>query len=212
MQRYILIAALVIILLAGGWYFYSNKMGGAAPYSQNGSSGSIGDKMSGKLTDLINAGKNLECTFSGETDGYKTSGTVFVSGNRMRGDFNSEAQGKMMDSHMIQSGDTFYSWTTDPKQGIMMKVSKEDQEELKDDASNLNSQNFDMDKSYDYDCRGWSGDSSKFQPPSDINFQDLSVMMKKTTGTIEQGNNSACSACDSLEDDAKASCKKALNC
>lgn len=213
MPRYILIAIIVIAVLAAGWYFYSNKTGGGAmPYQQDNPNGSIGDKMSGKIADLLKAGKNLECTFSGETDGYKTSGTVFVSGNNMRGDFNSEAQGKMMDSHMIQNGETIYTWTTDPKQGMMMKISKEDQAKYADDEATAKSQSFNMDQSYDYNCRGWSGDQSKFQAPSDIQFTDLSAQLEKATGSLDKGNSAACSACDSLEDEAKTSCKTALNC
>lgn len=213
MQRYILIAAAVIILLAGGWYFYSNKTGSGMPLQDNQQGSSVGDKISGKLSDLISAGKSMECTFSGETDGYKTTGTMFVSGDNIRGDFQSQSGGKMMDSHMIQSGETVYTWTTDPKQGMKIKVSKEDQVKYADDAGKItNSQSFDMDQSYDYNCKGWSGDQSKFQPPSDIEFQDLSAIMEKTTGLPEKQNNPACSACDSLDDDAKASCRTALNC
>jgi len=213
MPRYVLIAVIVVLALAGGWYVYSGKQS-SMPYSQNNSQGSsMGDKISGKFADLINAGRSMECTFSGETDGYKTTGTVFVAGKNMRGDFNSESKGKMMDSHMIQNGETIYSWTTQPKQGMMMKITKEDQASDLDESNTSPNKSFeDMDKNYDYQCKNWGGDQSKFQPPSDIQFQDLSVMMEKTTGSIGQSNSSACSACDNLEGDAKASCQQALGC
>mgnify|MGYP001612914337 CR=1 FL=1 len=69
-----------------------------------------------------------------------------------------------------------------------------------------------MDQSYDYDCKAWGADPSKFEKPGDIQFMDLSAQMEKATKSME-GNNAACSACDQIEDeDAKASCKQALNC
>lgn len=213
MPRYVLIALIVIAVLAGGWYFYSGKQS-SIPYSQNNSQGSsVGDKITGKFAELISAGKSMECTFSGETDGYKTSGTVFVAGKNMRGDFNSEAQGKMMDSHMIQDGETIYTWTTDPKQGMMMKISKEDVAKYKDGPADDSNKSFDMDQSYDYDCKAWGADPSKFEKPADIQFVDLSAQMEKAAKSMDQGGSSACSACDQIEDeDAKASCKQALNC
>ena len=213
MPRYVLIAVIVVLALAGGWYVYSGKQS-SMPYSQNNSQGSsMGDKISGKFADLINAGRSMECTFSGETDGYKTTGTVFVAGKNMRGDFNSESKGKMMDSHMIQNGETIYSWTTQPKQGMMMKITKEDQASDLDESNTSPNKSFeDMDKNYDYQCKNWGGDQSKFQPPSDIQFQDLSVMMEKTTGGVGKDAGLNCSACDNLEGDAKASCQQALGC
>ena len=211
--KYVLIAVAVVALLGGGWYFYSNKTA-SMPYSQNNSQeSSMGDKISGKFADLINAGRSMECTFSGETDGYKTTGTVFVAGKNMRRDFNSESKGKMMDSHMIQDDDTIYTWTTDPKQGTMMKISKEDVAKYKDGPADDSNKSFDMDQSYDYDCKAWGTDPSKFNKPGDIEFMDLSAQMEKATKSMNQSNNSACSACDQIEDeDAKASCKQALNC
>src|SRR3989344_7539153 len=196
MPKYVLIAVIVVLALAGGWYVYSGKQS-SMPYSQNSSQGSsMGDKISGKFADLINAGRSMECTFSGETDGYKTTGTVFVAGKNMRGDFNSESKGKMMDSHMIQNGETIYSWTTEPKQGMMMKITKEDQAGDLDESNTGPNKSFeDMDKNYDYQCKNWSGDQSKFQPPSDIQFQDLSVMMEKATGGVGKGAGLNCSAC-----------------
>lgn len=213
MPRYILIAVIVLVVLAGGWYVYSGKQSSIMPYTQNSSQGSsAGDKISGKFADLLNAGKSMECTFSGETDGYKTSGTVFVAGKNMRGDFNSESKGKMMDSHMIQNGEKIYSWTTEPKQGMMMKITKEDQARNQEEADSAANKPLDVDKNYDYNCKGWSGDQSKFQPPSDIEFQDLSVMMEKATGGVGKDAGLSCSACDNLEGDAKASCQQALGC
>lgn len=209
MPRNVLIVIAVLALLGIGWYFYAGK-NASMPYGDSNST--IGEKMSGSIADLINAGKTLQCSFSSNADGYSSQGTVFVSGSNVRGDFQSEQEGKMMASHMIQNGETVYTWTDDPKQGMMMKVSQEDAQKYKDEAQNNSVNSFNKDQSYDYSCMPWGSDPSKFTPPSDIKFQDLSAQMEKMTDTIQQNNSSACSACESLDDESKVSCRQALNC
>lgn len=213
MQRLVLIAIIVVVVLGALWYVYSGKQS-SMPYSGNqAQESSMGNKMSGKIADLINAGKSLECNFSSDINGYKSSGTVYVSGQKVRGDFKSEAEGKMMDSHMIQDGETIYTWTTDPKQGMMVKISKEDVEKYQDGPAGGSNKSFNIDQSYDYDCKAWGANPSKFEKPADIQFIDLSAQMKKATESMDQGAGAACSACDQIEDEeAKASCKQALNC
>ena len=209
MPKNILIIIAVIALLGAGWYFYAGK-NASMPYP-GGDNSSIGEKMSGSIADLINAGKSLQCSFSSSADGYSSDGTVFVSGSNVRGDFNSEQGGKETQSHMIQNGENIYTWTDEPKQGMVMKISKEDAQKYKDEAES-SAGSFNMDDSYEYSCMPWGSDSSKFTPPSDVQFTDLSAQMEQMTESMKGNNQSACSACDSLDPEAKASCKQALNC
>lgn len=160
----------------------------------------------GSIKGLIAAGKSVNCEMSYPDSNIK--GQTFVSGNKVRGDFEvSDQNGSMMKTHMISDGTYSYMWTDSSKTGTKFKM-----DAVKpSNAPSINPQNqaADLDKEVDLKCNTWSTDNSKFTVPSDIQFSDLSNMMK-TGGTSAPKLDS--SVCNQIEDpSAKASCLKALN-
>ena len=167
----------------------------------------------GSIKSLIGAGKNVTCAIRNEGGG---SSTIYVSGNSMRGDFDSNVDSKSVVSHMIQEGDYAYIWTDGATEGSKMniKAMQETAANASTTKQTTQSTNTDIDKEVDMKCSAWSVDTSKFTPPSDVAFTDLSVMMDKMAPGA--GGNAASkldsSYCNAIPDaQAKADCISALS-
>ena len=196
-------AAIIIAVLVGGYFFLNKKS--QAPQepsvtSQEQKSETGGIKSS--IKSLLSGGKNVTCTVKYPSADQTAEGKIYVSGQKMRGDFNMMVSGKAIESHMISDEAYIYSWSSEAKQGVKFKV---DQTEAK---ASPTSESVDIDKEVDMDCSSWGVDNSKFSIPPDIQFTDLSEMMKQTPAS--GGQNQGSSACEAITDPAaKAACIKA---
>ncbi len=187
-----IVIAVVIILLVGiVGYTQLNKSS-----QQTGSSDEAMSK--GSIKSLLGQGKNVNCTINYPgTQGQ--DGTVYVSGNKMRGDFSMVVDEKTTDSHMINDGTFVYTWSSMSSQGTKMKV--EAVEEAAEKAGTEQKQNVDLDAEVDYKCTPWSVETAMFVPPTNIEFIDFSETMKQIPK----------SACDQITDpETKAACQKAM--
>ena len=216
MQRNVLIGiGLIIVLLLGGAYFLLGKSKTTPdPLTANQANNeAVSEKTS--FRDLLAGNRNVTCTTTYPTDeNTSTNGTIFVSGKRMRGDFNVTVNGKNTLSYMIQDGTYVYVWTSDSTQGTKMKADAVEKA-TGENTQNAN-QNFDVNKEVDVKCSNWSVDESKFTPPANVTFTDLSQILQKlpTSAAKKSGGNTQVpsSACDSITySQAKEACIKALN-
>ncbi len=198
MNKQILIGIGVLVLALIGFLAYSQMNKGAniqevAKQDVSSSKNSI--------KSLLTGGKNVTCTISYPDN--KGSGTVYVAGSKVRGDFSMKVDNKEMMSHMIQDGLFAYMWSDDNKTGTKFKIDPNSPA-----PSATAGQTQDLDSQVDMKCNPWSEDKSKFSAPSDIQFMDMSQMMKNSgSGPMKPDS----SVCDSIADaTAKASCIKAL--
>lgn len=217
MQKNVLIGlGVIVLLLLGGAYFIlgKSKTTPTAPLTANQANNqAVSEKTS--LKNLLAGNRNVTCTTSYPIDEKSSSnGTIFVSGKKMRGDFNVMMNGKNTLSYMIQDGTYVYIWTADSAQGTKMKV--EAVEKATGESTQKTDQNFDVNKEVDVKCSNWSVDESKFTPPSNVTFTDLSQILQKipTSAAKKSGDSTQVpsSPCDSITDSqAKEACIKALN-
>lgn len=142
-------------------------------------------QMSGsRLRDLFNLGRDAVCTFSGSESGVESFGTVYVSGNMMRGDFTMKATSTgTVNTHMVRKSDEVYVWTG--AQGAKMDIGDL---LVKSTTTAQSNASLDLDRRLDYKCESWGKDESKFALPSNVKFTDLSAMMK---GVIKANVNTA---------------------
>src|SRR3989344_1133612 len=119
----------------------------------------------GSIKNLLAAGKNQTCTIKYPTGEQMGEGTVYVSGNNLRGDFTMTFEEKTIDSHMIQDETYMYSWSSLSPQGVKMKIA-----ELEKVQASPTAESVDLDQEVDVNCSSWSVDSSKFTPPVNVNF------------------------------------------
>src|SRR3989344_6582040 len=199
--------AIIIAVLAGG-YFFLNKKSQAPQESSVTSQEQKSETgfLKSSIKSLLAGGKNVMCSVRYPTGDQSTEGKIYVSGKNMRGDFNMTISGKAMESHMISDGTYMYSWSSETGQGVKMKI---DQTEVK---ASPTSESVDIDKEVDMDCSSWGVDNSKFTIPADIQFTDMSEIMKQTPAAGGQSQqNQGSSVCDRITDPAdKAACMKAV--
>lgn len=191
MNTKIVIGVAVLIAVAIGLWLALGKEAAEAP-----STASNGDEMAmsadegasddsgmfsgtGSFLDLIGMGRNVTCDFTyvaEETDGA-AAGTVWVAGERMRGDFEMQQAGETYYSHMIQDGEMIYTWSESPAGDFAIVMPIEEGEDVEADTQEY-SRPVDMNNEVDYDCRSWNVNASVFVPPSDIEFVTMEEMFQ----------------------------------
>jgi hypothetical protein len=212
-KKVLVILAAVLLLLAGGWYFMSNKSG--VETSTDGNATVNQDSGSTSLKDLLTKGKAQTCTYSAEGG----SGKVYVSGEKMRGDFETKVEAKTMTSHMIVKDNTSYVWTDDQKTGFKMTFDPKSVDTSVSSDTSVSNQAADLNANYDYKCSAWKEDSSQFALPSGVTFTSFDIPVTGTQTAPQQGGASGssgssqqCSYCNALTGSDKAECLQALKC
>lgn len=213
---YIVIGIILLLLVGGGAFFLMNKNSSPeiATQTQPGQiETQTGSSVQSTLKDLLAGGKAQKCIFSDKMENTDISGTMYLAGKRMRGDFNSVVEGKTMGSHMIFENNTAYNWSDGQTTGMMFKMDPNEVQKTQSDGAP--NQQFDPNKVVDYKCSGWSADNSMFTPPSNVKFNDLSALTAPSGALLSpggQGNFNMCATCDNLAGDKKLECRTALKC
>ncbi|MBC7836487.1 hypothetical protein H7X87_01770 [Acetobacteraceae bacterium] len=204
------VGAIVIVAAGAGIWMYSGKT--------NSMETSIGDTNTQiqrtSLKGLLADARPQKCTFTMSSANSNSSGTVYISNGKMRGDFVSNAAGHTQSSHMIVEGGASYMWSDEMAQGFKMSF---------DAMSNtsMNSQEqgtVDPNADTDYSCNPWVADESVFAVPTNITFQDMSAIAPPgaagaSGGTSVSGSAEQCAACDQASNEGtRAQCKAALQC
>ena len=181
----IVVIAVIALVGAGGYVALKDssdtnvEVNGemATATSSENVEGQIDSENQISLNSLLSSGRSVACTFFKTDASGDTSGTVYISGGQMRGDFVTKLKtGAQTDAHMIQKGNKSYMWSSaQGDQGIVM-TSQESQ--AQNTPSGQADMGVDMDEALDYKCADWSGDASKFTLPSTVTFTDISTMMK----------------------------------
>jgi hypothetical protein len=203
MNKYILIALALVVLIGGGLYVAKSR-----PTTPSSGGQEQQQSSRGSLRSLLGMGQNLTCTITNE-DG--STGTVYVAGERVRGDFASAAaQGGMM--HMIQSEGYAYLWTEGETKGMKMKFDAEESAGAQTTpGATQQNQAVDMNAEVDYSCSPWGVDASMFTLPAGVEFTDYSQMMGGVQGPSGTSGYPTANVCDQLTDPAaKAACLGAM--
>ncbi|MEX1111893.1 MAG: hypothetical protein WEC84_00365 [Candidatus Andersenbacteria bacterium] len=214
----LVIVVVAVVAIGAGIYFTRQGQEGEesavsteSNQSTEQTTESEGSSLSGTVTDLLQSGQNLTCTFNRTDEAGTTSGTVYVAGQgqRFRGDFTlSQADGMQMDAHVVQEGDVNYFWSDQLPQGTKTTVTDEEAATPSDTA---NPQAV-LDENVDYSCRPWIVDNSMFNLPSDKEFVDITQQVQQLNVTTEEVQQSQCAACNQLQGPAKDQCLQALSC
>jgi hypothetical protein len=117
---------------------------------------------------LTRRGGDWQCTFNVENQISQSSGTVYVSGQTLRGDFASQVPqlNQTIDSHMIQNNGAVYVWTSLSPQGFKTEAAIS----TPGGAAEFQDQGVDINQTYDYNCMPWTVDNSKFELPAGVTF------------------------------------------
>lgn len=207
----LLIGSIVIIVVLAAFFMIQKSNPSTstqtADSAQNTSSQSLGDFAKGSIASLLTAGKNVTCSMK-YPDG-NGSGTIYVTGKKMRGEFTVKMDAsKEYQSSMIQDGEYAYMWSDADKKGTKFKVSGIPSSSP---AAAAKSEVVDINQEVDLKCSTWNVDSSKFVVPADVEFTDLSAMMEKVQEQSGAMKDAQKSPCDAIADsEQKAACQSAL--
>lgn len=205
------IVAVVLIIVAGVFLLSKKPSSSISQEAVNQQLTSSGESTAtrGSIKSLLGIGKNETCIVSYPSAEGETKGTVYVSGKKMRGDFTvKDTSGKEIESHMIADEAYNYFWSSAVAQGTKMKI---DETVQATPTPNAQTQGTDLDREVDYKCSSWPVDDSKFVPPANIQFMDISQVIKQTQ-TQPSIMNTQKSACEQISDPgAKAACLEATS-
>lgn len=125
----------------------------------------------GSMTDLLARGGDYKCVFTHSTDVADSSGTVYISGKKMRGDFksNTKPTTTSVESHMIMDGEFYYMWSSAMPSGLKMKISEETTASADSNAST----GMDVNQELDYSCEVFAVTETQFSLPAGVTFTEL---------------------------------------
>lgn len=164
-----LIGIVVAIVVVGGgiWYVSTNKA--EAPIDGMPATTEDTAEGSGTLAELMKRSGSYKCTVemkptqaNGNTE---SSGTVYVSAGKMRGDFTTavaELGGKIVESYMISADGYVYTWSNLMPQGMKMQISAT--------GETTTQGGMDASAAVDYHCAPWSVEASRFTVPTNVTF------------------------------------------
>lgn len=159
----------------------------------------------------LESGDPLECEFSIEQDGEPQSWTMFFEGERFRGNYSTMVEGQDVVGGVINDGEYAYVWGTYEGQTYGQKIAIEETGDVEDgDVDVWTSDEWaeTLEEDVSATCKSWRVDSSKFIPPSDINFTDFGALLNSYGDSQD-----ACGYCDLAGDaSAAAECRAALGC
>lgn len=96
------------------------------------------------------------------------SGKVYLSGGKVRGDFDIQEAGQLFASSMIMDGNELYFWTDTPIGKMSFKTKA-----MEAENSTATNSPVAMDEVVDYNCQPWTKDEMMFIPPDNLEFSEI---------------------------------------
>ena len=162
------------------------------------------ESISGSIKDLMARSVPMKCTWSFSAEGMDSSGTAYVNGDKYSTQISADGE----TFNFISDGDYIYIWNTIQPKGTKMSIEAMEEMGADTEAGDVEAGSMSMDTleaDYDYKCAPWIVSNSKFVPPSNVEFQDMTEMMQQMQEFAEDFD--ACAMCDMITDaSAKADC------
>lgn len=209
------VVGLLIIIAIGGFMFFANKPKNQLANSATEENTAEETQTTGSLRELLSGNKNVTCTFAYEDEQASQRGTVYVAGQRMRGNFMMrQPEAGEVSMSMIQDGEYAYVWggPMGAKQGTKIKITQADADQ-QNGATAQNNNAVDLDQKVDFDCQPWVVNNAMFALPSDVTFTDVSAQIQQMQQNTQAMPKIDCSACDQAPaGPARDQCRQALGC
>jgi hypothetical protein len=206
-------AAILIILILGiGAYLMTrspkNNQLVTSTQSTPAPTGQAVQAEKSTLKDLINKKQDVTCEI--KYPEQQSEGTIYVSYPKFRGDFTITVNNQNTDNHLVSDGSYMYIWTEGSNKGTKLKLDLE--------AATASAQTTtggpeaaDLNKEVELKCQPWTVDQTKLRIPTEIEFTDLSSLVRPPTRPGASAPTLDQSVCNSITDPtAKAACIKAL--
>jgi len=162
------------VVVVGGYFIFKGKTPESTAVTKGEQTeakpAETGKKMA--FSEFVKQGGSYKCDVKQAMSDIQNSGTVYMSGGKMRGEFSTIAEGRPMQTSFIFRDGYSYTWSSMmPSMGFKMKVAT-DTASTSGDASGTYSWN--AKQIGDYNCVAWTGDETKFTVPTSVTFRDMS--------------------------------------
>jgi hypothetical protein len=215
MNNKIIAVIVVLLLVVGvGGYVLMKKAPSQMGVPQLGQSQTSAPQASSGTTQstlrsLLAGGGSVKCSFTNTASGTNgETGTIYVSGGKMRGDFQTTENGTVMGSHMINDSQYTYTWNDQSKQGYKFAIpspqpaassTTTEPSSTPTSTNSTSGQGPNMDQPMNYSCQAWATDTSVFTPPADVTFSSFTMQNLPTgagsaapsAGTNANGTNAS---------------------
>ena len=181
MSKTTIISVLVIVAVAVSGYFIINtkKTENISPTANQleneETKNETSEKPAGKkmaFSQFIKQDNGAyKCEVKQALSDMENSGTVYMNAGNLRGDFNTIAEGRKVDSSFIIKDGYTYNWSTLAPMGVKVKIQINETADTNAPARSTYSWN--AEQIGDYNCEAWVVDESKFTLPSGITFTEI---------------------------------------
>ena len=131
------------------------------------------EKLNTTMLEIFKSWKTATCTFKMTNEGATFDAIMYIDWKKISYTMNWDIWWQKMINNSIMKDWYSYSWSNMSKDGFKMK------EDLSEDENSWNEETpmeaEEMNQKIDFECKNWV-DSSKFELPTDINFQDMWAM------------------------------------
>ncbi|MGB3921809.1 MAG: hypothetical protein WBL19_00805 [Minisyncoccia bacterium] len=162
----------LIVVFVGGYFFI--KSDDISSDDSNGSASEVEESSDRKMSfgDFVRQGGSYKCDIEQAVDGTTTSGTAYIDGGKIKGEYVTQAEGLSITSYVIVRDGYAYSWTSfAPNMGFKAKVVENAPADSTAPPSGEYS--FNADDVGDYDCDAWAADASVFALPAGVKFTEI---------------------------------------
>ncbi len=221
-----IIIPIAVLLLVAGIVFATKKNKQPTQQQQQDQAqiqeqnGEDGDSMKASIQEMMAKGKKLKCEWS---DDQGNKGVMYTDGQRVKTEmsYSQQQTQNMNDSYMVHQQDTVYVWQANSDVGQMFKEQdfeqfQEEAEEMQDEAEDVQvpKEAQVWQNNYDFKCESWKVDDSVFQVPDDVEFKDMTEVMKQAQEQVQeqmqQVQQQMQGMCDQLSGAAKEECLKGM--
>ena len=160
MKRYLGLGVVLGIVVVGGFFLQQRYGFGTGSLTS----------FTGTVAEVAARGRTEVCTFRESNDIMSLSGTVYLDGGRVRGDFQSTIKTSddlFVETHIILKEGTAYTWTSLAENGFQATTSFPAGDSAPTRAKNTN-----LEAVYRFQCSEWEPDEQQFILP-DIVFTEV---------------------------------------
>lgn len=171
----IIVGIMAVAVVGGGIYVYNsnesqNKEISSVEVESNGNVTSSNQEEKKSIKDYFSSNGSYKCTISQDVQGVKSTGDIYIKNDMIHGEFNTAISGTNIMVHFVVKDGYSYMWNSMmPKVGYKTKANLTANNST---ATNEMSAEYFLNqvKAGSYKCENWSGDNSKFNIPTNINF------------------------------------------
>jgi hypothetical protein len=170
MQKKLIILVILVAVVVGAYFVF-----GGSKEVKNEELGNTNDEQpSGKkmaFSQFLKQSGAYKCEVKQYMSDFENSGTMYVSGKNMRGEFSTVAEGRTMTSSFLSRDGYSYTWSSmTPGMGFKIKAETETSNE---NADINGTYAWSADQIGDYNCENWVVDATKFELPKNVTFQEI---------------------------------------